>query len=273
MTLFFLYVLFPADAAFEYFSGYLGKHYPEYTVAAESVTTVFPPGFKLRTVSIGYRGGTWAELEQLRIRPRYLSLFSSRKRLRFAGEVYNGGIKGDMDLQKEGTDFQMTASAELKGIMLEQNEYLEKLSGRKISGRLDGTIDYGKGKGREKNLDARLHVEDGEVGLTNPVFSIGNVPFDVLEADLVVNRRSLKLTRCEISGELVNGDFKGVVLFRRPFERSRLEFKGNVAPQHLLMANLKKTLPESMLPSQKTGDNGFPVKLYGTVEKPKFSLR
>ena len=37
VTAFFLYVLFPTDAAMDYVSGYLGKHYPEYAVTAGTV--------------------------------------------------------------------------------------------------------------------------------------------------------------------------------------------------------------------------------------------
>jgi len=273
VTLFFLYVLFPADAAMEYFSGYLAKHHPEYAVTADTVKPSFPPGLNLRTVSIAYKGDTWIDLERVRVRLHYLSVFSPSKKVFFTGRAYSGDLKGSMDVQKEEPAYRMTMAAELKGIRLEEIEYLQTLSGRKLAGRLDSTIDFGRDKKAENSLNVTLHVADGEVGLTNPVFSINNLSFDKLEAELVVNRRSLKLKRCEINGDQVEGDVTGVVLFRQPFERSRLEFKGNVIPQHLLMASLKKALPKSLLPSKKTGEKGFPVKLYGTIEKPKFSLR
>ena len=69
VTLFFLYVLFPADAAMEYFSGYLAKHHPEYAVTADIVKPSFPPGLNFRTVSIAYKGDTWIDLERVRVRP------------------------------------------------------------------------------------------------------------------------------------------------------------------------------------------------------------
>lgn len=273
VTLFFLYVLFPADAAMEYFSGYLAKHHPEYAVTAGTVKPSFPPGLNLRTVSIAYQGDTWVDLERVHLRPHYLSVFSPSKKVLFTGRAYSGDLEGAIDVQKGEPAYRMTMAAELKGVRLEENEYLQTLSGRKVGGRLDSTIDVGGGKEAENSLNVTLHISDGEVGLTNPVFSINNISFDKLEAELVVNRRSLKLKRCEIAGDQVEGDVTGVVLFRQPFERSRLEFKGNVIPQHLLMASLKKALPKSLLPSKKTGEKGFPVKLYGTIEKPKFSLR
>jgi len=273
VTAFFLYVLFPADAAMEYFSGYLGKHYPDYVVSADTIKPVFPPGLKLRAVSIAYRGDIWVDLEQLHIRPRYLSVFSPRKTVRFTARAYTGKLWGAIDFQKASGAYQMTAAADLKGIRLEENEYLQTLSGRKIAGRLDSTIAYGGDKGLDNSLDVNLHVKDGELGLTNPVFSINNLAFGKIDAELVVDSRSLKLKRCDIAGDQVDGEVTGVVLFRQPFERSRLEFKGNVTPHHLLMASLKKALPKSMLPSKKAGEKGFLVNLYATIEKPKFSLR
>ncbi len=273
VTGFFLYVLFPTDAAMRYISGYLGKHYPDYAVTVGTIKPVFPPGFRLNSVSIAVRGETWVDLEQLHIRPRYMSVLSPRKTVRFTGKAYSGKFWGSIDFQKASSVYQVTAAAELKGIRLEENEYLQTLSGRKIGGRLDSTIDYSGDNGKEVNLNVNLYVVDGEVGLTNPVFSINNLEFEKIDAELVVDKRSLKLKRCDIAGDQIDGDVTGVVLFRQPFERSRLEFKGNVTPHHLLMASLEKVLPKSLLPTKKTGEKGYPIKLYGTFEKPKISLR
>ena len=269
VTAFFLYMLFPTDAAMEYFTGYLGKHYPEYTVTVDTIKPVFPPGLRLNSVSIAVRGDTWVDLEQLHIRPRYMSVLSPRKTIRFKGTAYSGKLWGSIDFQKASSAYQVTAAAELKGIRLEENEYLQTLSGRKIGGGLDSTIDYRGDKGKEGSLKVNLHVKDGEVGLTNPLFSINNLTFKKVDAELVVDKRSLKLKRCDIAGDQIDGDATGVVLFRQPFERSRLEFKSNVT----LMAGLKNVLPKSLLPSKKGGEKGYPIKLYGTIEKPKISLR
>ena len=63
VTAFFLYVLFPADAAMEYFSGYLGKHYPDYAVTVGTIKPVFPPGVETQLRShypfAGKHGLTW----------------------------------------------------------------------------------------------------------------------------------------------------------------------------------------------------------------------
>jgi len=273
VTVFFLYMLFPQEAAMEYLSGYLGEYYPDYAVTADTIKPDFPPGLKLDGVDIRYNGEKWVNLEQLHIRPKYLTVFSTAKTVRFKGKAYQGDLWGTIEFEQSAESYEMKASAELKGILLEENEHLQTLSGRKIAGRLDSTLVYGSEKGEDKRLNVNLHVADGEVGLTNPLFSINNLAFETVDAELVVDRRSLKLKRCTVDGDQVKGDVTGVVLFRQPFERSRLEFKGNVKPQHLLMASLKKVLPKSMLPSKKTGEKGFPVKLYGTIEKPKFSLR
>ena len=273
VTVFFLYMLFPQEAAMQYLSGYLREHYPDYVVTADTIKPDFPPGLKLDGVDFSFQGEKWVNLEKLHIRPKYLSVFSTVKTVRFKGKAYQGDLWGTIDFDKSAGSYEMKASAELKGIRLEENEHLQTLAGRKISGRLDSTLVYGNEKGEGKRLNVNLHVADGEVGLTNPVFSINNLAFDNIDAELVVDQRTLKLKRCTADGAQVKGDVTGVVLFRQPFERSRLEFKGNVKPQHLLMASLKKALPKSMLPSKKTGEKGFPVKLYGTIEKPKFSLR
>ncbi|MBW1889087.1 MAG: type II secretion system protein GspN [Deltaproteobacteria bacterium] len=273
ITVLFLYVLFPSDAAKEYISGYLGKQYPGYTVTMETVKPVFPLGLKFDSVSIAYRGDTWADLEHLRVRPRYLSIFGSEKTIRFTGRAYGGKVSGTIDLQPAQPSYRVKASAELTGIRLEDHNYLQTFFGRKIAGVLHSTIGYSSEKAAAGRLNVSMQVVDGEVGLTNPVLNISNVDFERVDAELIVDKRSLKLKRCEITGSQVDGSVSGVILFRKPIGRSRLEFKGTVLPHHLLMASLNKVLPKSLLPSKKAGDKGYPVKLYGTIEKPKFSLR
>ena len=67
VTVFFLYMLFPQEAAMQYLSEYLGEYYPEYAVTADTIKPDFPPGLKLDGVSISYLGETWVNLEQLQI--------------------------------------------------------------------------------------------------------------------------------------------------------------------------------------------------------------
>jgi type II secretion system protein N len=270
VTLFFLYMLFPQEAAMEYLSGYLGEHYPDYVVTADTIKPDFPPGLRLDGVDFSFQGKNWVNLDQLRIRPKYRSVFSTVKTVRFRGKAYKGDLWGAIDLEPSAGSYEISAFAELKGIQLEENDHLQTLSGRKIAGRLDSTLVYGSEKGADKRLDVNLHVAEGAVGLTNPVFSINNLAFESIDAELVVDRRTLKLKRCTADGAQVKGDVSGVVLFRQPFERSRLEFKGNVKPQHLLMASLKKALPKSMLPSKKQGKKAFPSNCTGLSKNRNF---
>ncbi|MBW2678482.1 MAG: hypothetical protein JRD49_13080, partial [Deltaproteobacteria bacterium] len=53
ITVLFLYVLFPSDAAKEYISGYLGKQYPGYTVTMETVKPVLIVRSPLSPASTG----------------------------------------------------------------------------------------------------------------------------------------------------------------------------------------------------------------------------
>ncbi|MCG6908730.1 MAG: type II secretion system protein GspN [Deltaproteobacteria bacterium] len=273
ITIVFLYMLFPSEAAKGYITGYLDRHYPDYQVTVGNVAPVFPPGLVLESISLAYRGDKYLDLTWLKVRPRYLSLFKSWKTLLLEGRAYSGDLKGSVDFQKGPSMYRIKTVADLSGIMLEECEPIQTLSGRKVAGVLGSAIRYSSEKGPDGKLYVDLAVADGGIGLTNPVFSISNLEFDRLDAELIVDTRSLRLKRCDVRGKQVNGSVTGIILFRKPIEKSRLEFKGNVMPQHLLLASLQKVLPKSLLPSRKAGDKGYPIKLYGTIEKPKFVLR
>ena len=127
VTIFFLYMLFPQEAALEYLSGYLGSQYPDYVVTADTIKPDFPPGLKLDRVSIRFHGEPWVNLERLHIRPQYLSVLSPVKTVRFKGRAYSGGLWGTIDVKKATNADGMTASAELKGIRLEDKYAMKKI--------------------------------------------------------------------------------------------------------------------------------------------------
>ena len=273
VTGFFFYYLFPSQAAIDYISNYLDSRYPDYMLTIAGIKPAFPPGLVFESVRIAYKGDDWAELDQFRVRPRYMSVFSARKRIIFHADAYGGEIRGTIDFEKGDKNHKINAAADMSGIRIGDIEHIQTLSGRKIAGLLNSSINYTGDTGMSGKVGITVDISDCEVGLANPVFSINTIAFDKVDAELIVDRRQLLLKHCNADGNQMNGKLTGVVVFRNPFGKSRLDLKGNVTPHHLLMASLKKVMPESLLPKKKPGDKGYPLKLYGTIEKPKFSLR
>ena len=58
----------------------------------------------------------------------------------------------------------------------------------------------------------------------------------------------------------------------RIMSKSRINLRGLIFPQEVLLAGIKDLLPGNLL-KQSMGDKGIPIRIYGTIENPKFSFR
>jgi hypothetical protein len=87
-----------------------------------------------------------------------------------------------------------------------------------------------------------------------------------------VNRQVFSLRRLEAKGGQVEGSLTGTVMIRKPMGKSRLNLRGSFFPQEVLLAGIKDVLLGNFF-KQQMGEKGMPIRIFGTVERPKFSFR
>jgi len=271
---FFLYYLFPADAAKDLISAYLLKSYPAYRVSIEEIKPVFPPGIRLTTVGMAYQNQKLGQLDQLSIQPQYLALFSGNKRFNFRGTAYQGEIDGKLEVAGRAAPFDVNLNADLRNIRLDDIRKLQEVMGRKLQGRLNGNVYYQNGSGKDDTLEIRLNLADCTVEIAYPLLNIGidALSFKSVDGVVVVDKQTLELKQCRAVGPQADGDLSGTIRFRRPFAKSLLDFRGSIQLHHSLLAALGDILPGGLIQTRKN-DGSLPIKLYGTIENPKFSLR
>lgn len=272
---FFLYYLFPSNAAKNLIASYLKKSQPDYQLEAARISPVFPPGIKLQTVELFHKKEIWAELERFVLAPDYTTIFSEKKSFKFKGRAYQGDISGVVDMLPGALPSVVKVDADFQNIRLDDIMRLQEIAGRKILGILDGVVQYQDGKGIEQNLDIQLSISNCSVEIAHPLITIGldQLNFRSVDAVLAVDKQTLELKQLKATGAQADGELSGVIRFRRPFEKSLLDFRGTVKLHHTLLADLKNVVPGGLFQQKKNEGNGLPIKLYGTVEKPKFSLR
>jgi type II secretion system protein N len=272
---FFLYYLFPSNAAKDLISSYLKKFQPDYHLQVAQVKPVFPPGIGLHTVGISYKKDVWAVLERFVVKPDYLSIISEQKSFMFTGTAYQGGIKGTIDLIPGNIPSVVNIDAGIDDIRLGDVTRLQEVLGRKVQGRLDGVIHYQDGKGIERKADIQLNISNCTVEIAHPLInvSLDQINFRSIDAVLAIDKQTLELKQCKAVGKQADGELSGVIRFRRPFAKSLLDFRGTVKLHHTLLANIKNIVPGALFQPKKNEGNGLPIKLYGTIEKPKISLR
>ena len=268
----FLYLLFPSETFKGVVSTYLLKMLPDYQIQFDRVQPVLPLGIGLETVNVLQDGRKLAKIDRINITPRIISLFSSRKTINYQGNAYQGFLKGHMDVNASGKNTQTDVFLKLADIQLSDITYLQERLGRKVSGFLNADVDLIDNNGPKRSLKGKLDLADVRIALSNPIINIQEVALNLVEAEFNVNKKVFSLKRLEAMGGQVEGNLTGTVMIRKPMGMSRINLRGSIFPQAVLLAGIKDLLPGNLF-KQQMGDKGIPIRIYGTIEKPKFSFR
>ncbi|NQT68826.1 MAG: type II secretion system protein GspN [Desulfobacteraceae bacterium] len=264
-TFFFLYYLFPSDAAKKYISENLTATHPELNITIDRVTPAFPPGLRLQAINFYHRDALLLKAEQIKIVPGYLSLFSPAIDFVFKGRAYAGHFKGRGNITKNRAARQIMTDARFSGIQIEKIAALQDLAGLKISGLLEGKAEYNFSQKSSGNLSAELALSDCEIGLKAPFLNLDKFSFSKIEAEVDLNYHKLKIKKCIIKGSQMDGTFAGFGTLKNPVNKSVLNISGRVTPRPLLFSKLGSLLPGN---KKMSGKKGFSVKLSGTLGQP-----
>lgn len=268
----FLYFLFPSEAFKGVVSGYLLKMLPNYQVQFDRLQPVLPMGLRLEMVSVLQNDDRLVKIDRLNVAPRIVSLLSPRKTINYHGKAYQGFLKGRMDVNASDKSKQTDVFIKLADIQLSDITYLQERFGRKISGFLNADMNLIDNNGPKRSLKGRLDLADVRVELSNPIINIQEVVLNLVEAEFNVNKKVFSLKRLEAMGGQVEGSLTGTVMIRKPMSKSRINLRGSIFPQEVLLAGIKDLLPGNLF-KQSVGDKGIPIRIYGTIENPKFSFR
>lgn len=274
-TAFFLYYLFPSQTAEELVASYVKRSQPDVELQVAQIKPAIPPGLQFLGMGISYKQSAAAELERLVVRPDYLTMLADNKVFHFKGALYQGDIQGRIELTAGEQPYVARVAADFQNVRLDDAAALEGLLGRKILGSLNGEARYENSRGKEAAADIRLNLSNVAMELALPLINIGvdQMTFRSVDAVIAIDQQGLTLKQCKAVGEQADGELSGVIRFRRPLAKSLLDFKGTVKLHHSLLANMKNLVPGVLFQQQKTDGGNLPIKLYGTIEKPKISLR
>jgi type II secretion system protein N len=268
----FLYLLFPAQTFKGVVSSYLLKMVPGYQIQFDRLQPVFPLGLGFESVSVIQDDRKWAQIDRLNVAPRILSLLSSRKTINYHGNAYQGFLRGHMDVNTSEKSTQTDVFLKLADIQLFDIAYLQESLGRKMSGFLNADVDLMDSNGPKRSLKGKLDLADVRIEFSNPIINIQEVVFNLVEAEFSVNKQVFSLKRLEAMGGQIEGSLTGTVMLLKPLGKSRINLRGSFIPQEVLLAAIKDMIPGNLF-KQQTGGKGMPIRIFGTIEKPRFSFR
>lgn len=267
-VVFFLFFLFPSDAVVDYVALYARKADPLLDVRIERIQPVFPPGIALKEIDVAYDRLAWVAMDGLKLTPDYGSLFSNAKAVRFNGTAYGGKIKGRAIIRRRRGGYALGTEAALSGIRLEKIQRLSALAGRRISGALGAVVQFDPNA--QRMAQGSVTLDNVTVEMPQPFLNIRQIEVSRVEADLVVEQDRMIIKRCIFKGPQADGNLSGSLAIAAPFNKSRLDIRGTVKPHHSVLAGLQKI---GLFSKQLSSENGFPIRLMGTVEKPRYSFR
>ena len=276
----FTYYLFPSDAIKRYIAVEFNKANPDFNISIDFIKLAFPPGLRLYNVSIYHLNLLLIEAEQIKITPGLLSLFGAKPAFSFKGKAYDGFLEGNGTfIKKTGIKNpnikdmygrKIVVKTKLYGINIKNISAIQRLAEREITGMLDGSFSFNSSESTG-TLMADINISDCEIELLLPLSNLKSIAFTDIKTKAVINNKKIQINECIIKGKQADGRIAGSVTLKNPLGQSVLNLTGNIKPHRLLIENLQNIFPVKSL--IKTGEGGIPVRIYGTIDQPGFSLK
>jgi len=270
VTAFFIYFLFPSDKIKSFITVHFNKTYPGINISVDHVKPAFPPGLRLYDVNFYHTHDPLFRMEQMKITPGLLSLFRSKINFFFKGSAYTGILEGKGEFTKNRQEVMI--DGKLSGIRIKEISAIKDFIGRNISGVLDGNFTYQNQKGSGDNLKAELIISNGQLELLTPLFQLENLPFKKITAELAMKNMNLNIKKCIINGDQMDGSISGSVTLKNIPGQSYLKLSGTIKPHPLFLEKLGNDLSANLLPKKIFGKNGIHIRIYGTLDNPRFFL-
>jgi len=274
VTACFLYLRFPSDVIKDYVMSTANRPNIPVALSMNRVTPWPTLGLKVEDAELSLKdtpAHTLFKTDSLIVRPEIWSFIKGSQKYCFTCRAYGGQARGWVQFRKRDATAPFHAEMELKDVQIGGHAYLEELAGRRIHGRLTGTLSY---SGKTNNLvsgdgAANLRLVDGAIELLLPLLELDSIAFNQIVIDAVLKKRMIAITRCELSGPQLKGNLSGDISMRDQVERSPLNLRGELEPFAELFTSaggssgilniLKKRL--------KRGTLSFIIR--GTLREPK----
>lgn len=273
ITVFFLFYLFPSEAAKQYLTAYFKQAKPGYDLKMNQIRPVLPMSIRFENVDLAQRDTLLFSLDRIKLTPNPASLLGSKSTFYFQGYAYDGMIKGKFDIIKIDQNNTVTADAVFSDLHLTEMSLVRGLAKTDIFGKLNGRLIYAFKETGSETVNARFHISDFKVDLIQSFLNIRSIMFNQIEIDFQIVKENVIIRRCTLKGPQMDGELSGSILFKNPAETSVLNIAGRIKPHHLLLAEIGKEFQALLFSKTKGIESGIKFKISGTPNKPGFYLQ
>lgn len=269
----FLYILFPSDLIRGAVDAHLFKTFPNHQIDIGDLKPILPPGLEFEKVTITQKDSVWGQIDELRVMPKIATVLSPQMDIDFKGLAHQGSLQGSIQLDQAGEDTKADLFLQLNDVQVADIVYLQDKLGKKLSGRLTGDLEIVNPTDSGQNVKGKLRIDDAGLELANDIINIKEVLLNTIDAEFTISKNVLSVKRFEALGGQVEGNLSGTIMLRKPMGKSRINLRGSFLPQEVLLAGIEGLLPRNIFKQRKQGEKGMPIRIYGTIDKPRFSFR
>jgi len=266
-----LYVRFPSDDLRIYAIRQIEGLMPGLEAAVAEVRPGLPAAVRFQTIEALYRNRKVLSMEQARLSPAWGAMLSFDPVWRFQAVVGGGRLQALIRLQENGSPDPVVLQGNLDRIELGELSGLQDLLGRRISGLCSGTASPPSGPSATTTAVA-LQLTDVSVELKQPILQSEKVLLQSIQIDAALTAAGLQIRQCTFRGSEFDGRLAGRIGFGQDFSASTIELEGAIMPHTVLLARLKRILPETIMAKREKGGE-FLFLLSGSLENPRYSLR
>lgn len=190
----------------------------------------------------------------------------------FSLEVAGGEIGGDF-IQRDDLN---VVEAEIDGLQLSELRFLETLTGLKLHGGMDGTINLQlnpkqikAAKGRvtisleEWRIEKGSQLKLGSLGAIDLGTAYTLTSADGSELDIELDRGTMQVKGIKLTGGDLGVQLTGQIFLEQKFATSRCNLKGSIT----FSEKMREIIPVAMLGPANPNDGSYPIELSGRLDQ------
>jgi type II secretion system protein N len=272
-ALIFSYLLFPSNTIKEYLSNQVYKANPSYRMNIADLSPSFPPSLLLKGVHLFEQNGLIFNADHLKLFPKWLSLFSSKRGVKFKGTAYQGHLNGTISSIKTENGKYPSLMAEFSDMSLMLVPWFQERFDLDISGALSGKIRYEQKTIADRSGSVNADIVDCAVSLANPLFDLGELEFSEIKVVAALKNDTIEIQQGLFDGNQMTGSLSGEIVVQSPAENSQLKVSIKVKPDRVFLSNLSGVFSVFLSSDIQKENEEMIIKITGTLGKPQVSFQ
>ena len=265
----FLYIQFPSETMIRYLSASANASYPGIRITMANMHPTLPLGVAIASGAVFYHDIPLVRADRIRLRPMLLSILKPERKIRFLGAAHAGRFNGVIEWAADGRPAKYRVDAGLSGMQIHEIPLLQHLSGKRVSGKCDGRIEY---RSDGDAATVRINAVDCKIARPSLTGKEEFLSFQQVLATLAVESGGLNIKELLFKGRQVDGRLSGAIALRKPIGKSVMTLSGEMKPHPGFFTELGHSVSPQLLSSRIPGESTMPFTIEGTLEDPVFSF-